>query len=295
MLNRNRSNRAFTLIELLVVIAIIAILISILLPALSSAKAAGQRTKCISNMRAIAQTATAYSADDIEGIYGPVHRCKCCYTGEGYAEYGGGPGTSPFTGWNDDFSPNSRPFNKYFYGNSMAQNTPPGDFGAFEVFQCPGEERGWQNWPGFGGLPTEVEQSYYKANGTAFRMNNLSYTDGDIAGIYGRPVNRIPDTGVTIGFMESRAFQTVFVNDTWGNLQQGELTGYHRRLGFFNLAFADGHASTLDMGNGTFYPHAPFSQYGGKDVRGSWGRMDCQPDSLYDDGNINNCCAQLCP
>ncbi|MCC6580355.1 MAG: prepilin-type N-terminal cleavage/methylation domain-containing protein [Phycisphaeraceae bacterium] len=66
------NRRGFTLIELLVVISIIALLIAILLPALTKARAAGEAVSCMSNIRQLLLATNAYMTDLSKGFIPPA-------------------------------------------------------------------------------------------------------------------------------------------------------------------------------------------------------------------------------
>lgn len=76
---RHPNSRGFTLVELLVVIGIIALLIAILMPALSKARKQGQWAVCLSNMRQIGQGLLMYANENRGYIPRPASGANGAY------------------------------------------------------------------------------------------------------------------------------------------------------------------------------------------------------------------------
>ncbi len=66
MIVKHEGRSGFTLIELLVVIAIIAVLAAILFPVMVSAREAGRRARCVSNLKQLGTAFRQYASDNGE-------------------------------------------------------------------------------------------------------------------------------------------------------------------------------------------------------------------------------------
>lgn len=78
--SRHHQIKAFTIVELLVVIGIIALLVAVLLPALSKARQAAHITLCQSSLRSFFAGYSAYAVDYRDGLNAVLYNAATPYT-----------------------------------------------------------------------------------------------------------------------------------------------------------------------------------------------------------------------
>jgi prepilin-type N-terminal cleavage/methylation domain-containing protein/prepilin-type processing-associated H-X9-DG protein len=212
-----RKPKAFTLVELLVVIGIIALLISVLLPALNKARLAAVRTQCLSNMRQVGIGLQMYILES-KGRLPPVSMND------------GGNGACWQFGEESVYSmfPN-------FLGSLI-----PYMQGNIAVFKCP--------------LPEPQELSLHVPGYTVTAVSDTSY--GGNAAVLGRKISSIPGSSDVIYLQEfphrwgaavyrpmrlqgSPPLYTYWQDNFTGLPSQYQYSYIHAKGG--NLIFVDGH------------------------------------------------------
>lgn len=215
---------AFTLIELLVVISIVALLISLLLPAISRAKTLADTAVCGSQLKQLGLAVQIYTAENA----GYLVAAYANVSAHGSAYYG--------------MLDNSE-WRSIVEANSGAKSETRGSFYA-KMTKCPAEARPW--------LDPDVYDSKMWAN-YGFNAEVAVYDDGPIP----KSLNRITDianpTGV-IYMMDTRGhvwFDFLSISEyitqvpPGGNLAAVK-NGGDRHHGGVNGLYLDGHVEFID-------------------------------------------------
>ncbi len=235
---RTRRHHGFTLIELLVVISIIAMLISILLPSLKTAREQARQTVCLAHISNLGSSLRVYESDDPQGWGIPVHPKQ--YDQEpnapsfiGAYEWGGksgmgspgyvdGPAAGEFAwitskyGTKAGFGPATRPLNAILFTGGFTDALVDG-YDRFQgeldtkldldIFHCPADKgpprgahcRDWLD---------HSERSSYDHFGNSYAANVFMIAPGSGGEMesnspYMRPTTRVPTPARTLYLEEN--------------------------------------------------------------------------------------------
>ncbi len=277
-----RLGRGFTLIELLVVVAIITILVGILLPSVSQARAQAITIKCRTNLRQIGQGLVLYSNQNDDYL---IPSYNLPWAPGATTNIAGGP-DQPLDGWapildRDGVVPsNEKDTNTIFYCPNTVdvEGMKDGQTGT-----DPYKPQGWTDWPlkmtvvGGDSAPKVAvkipERGFNKIIRTSYWINAYNPIGNNVSDIpsldlhYTASVGFGPDTSPSKNFIELRKMkhprpcQLIVASDGvyMGRQSVTRLGDTNSRIGYrhpgmsrlnglANLVLADGHAEAI-LGN----------------------------------------------
>lgn len=267
---RRRRARAFTLIELLVILSILALVLALLLPSISRARAESVSVKCIYNLKSLGRAAQSNGLADPAGIlHAQSESGRVAWLGLGAWDFGGSDGrcgaySSGWTASPYNLGVLTRPYNIAAAGPSLSTAS------IFPEYQCPADigaaRIGPTNYvPEFPAddltAPDPVFESMYSAVGTSYQGDFISFrgvasNDRPVAkrpGAFLLPSSRMQQPDQLLLFYEARFAQAML--STQEAVDAGgafggtalDIPGWHGKLGEFNVAAADGSARKVTL------------------------------------------------